>query len=185
MDFGVGRGWRLDDAPGGHTGIREVRVRATGRVRIPQAVTQAFERLRLMSGANSRGLYTPVPMMTCLSPCLGLERETYPSLMRSAPASIACSVHLASLFELFLSSVASTWAMAMAFFVRFVFVSLLAKFQLHKGSVIEGLAELHPAVAAITGLIAITFGHANNSYMIRGVGETSTALSGVGSPTLW
>ena len=67
-----------------------------------------------MSGANSRGLYTPVPMMTCLSPCLGLERETYPSLMRSAPASIACSVHLASLFELFLSSVASTWAMAMA-----------------------------------------------------------------------
>jgi Mn2+/Fe2+ NRAMP family transporter len=80
---------------------------------------------------------------------------------------------------------ALTWAMAMAFFVRFVFVSLLAKFQLHKGSVIEGLAELHPAVAAITGLIAITFGHANNSYMIRGVGETSTALSGVGSPTLW
>eukprot|EP01043_Picozoa_sp_COSAG02_P031811 COSAG02_NODE_2093_length_9852_cov_2.404286_15_plen_397_part_00 len=80
---------------------------------------------------------------------------------------------------------ALTWAMALAFFVRFVFVSLLAKFQLHKGSVIQGLADLHPAVAGATGLIAITFGHANNSYMIRGVGETSTAISGVGSPTLW
>ena len=80
---------------------------------------------------------------------------------------------------------ALTWAMALAFFVRFVFVSLLAKFQLHKGSVVQGLAELHPAIAGVTGLIAVIFGHANNSYMIRGVSETSPALSGIGSPTLW
>jgi hypothetical protein len=78
--------------------------------------------------------------------------------------------------------------MAMAFFVRFFFVSLLAKYQLcnYRGeSVVDGMARLHPAVAGAAGAIALVFGHANNSYMVRGVGETFAALVGCGPPWVW
>ena len=83
---------------------------------------------------------------------------------------------------------ALTWAMALAFCVRFVFVSLLAKFQLcnRRGeSVVAGIARLHPALAVAVGFIAVVFGHANNSYMIRGIGETTAALLPLGAPAFW
>ena len=66
---------------------------------------------------------------------------------------------------------ALTWAMALAFFVRFIFVSILAKFQLcnERGeSVIAGLKRLHPTIPKALGGIAIFFGHAGNSYCLRG-----------------
>mmetsp|Transcript_27215 Transcript_27215/g.82613 ORF Transcript_27215/g.82613 Transcript_27215/m.82613 type:complete len:271 (+) Transcript_27215:522-1334(+) len=68
----------------------------------------ALLELRLICRANSAGLYVWVPSTTWLELSLTWLRDTYPSLIMSAPASIDCNVHLASLQELFFSSVART-----------------------------------------------------------------------------
>ena len=80
------------------------------------------------------------------------------------------------------------WAIALALFVRFVFVSIIAKYHLcnqHGESVMAGLKRVHPRLPIVIGAIALFFGHFYNSYMIKGVGETTTKLIGVLPPWQW
>jgi Mn2+/Fe2+ NRAMP family transporter len=80
------------------------------------------------------------------------------------------------------------WAMVVALFVRFLFVSIIAKYQLcnqHGESVIAGLKRLHPWLPVFVGIVALFFGHFYGSYMVKGVGEVTVKLSGVGVPWAW
>ena len=80
------------------------------------------------------------------------------------------------------------WAIAIALFVRFVFVSIIAKYHLcnqHDESLMAGLKRLHSQLPMVIGAIALFFGHFYNSYMIKGVGETTTKLIGVLPPWQW
>uniref|UniRef100_A0A6B0UJI1 Putative secreted protein n=1 Tax=Ixodes ricinus TaxID=34613 RepID=A0A6B0UJI1_IXORI len=72
--------------------------------RMPQALSM----FRLIWSANSLGLNCCVPRMACFDESRTCRRLTYPNLIWSEPASRAWTVHLASLHELFLSSLAST-----------------------------------------------------------------------------
>ncbi len=80
------------------------------------------------------------------------------------------------------------WATVIALFVRFVFVSVIAKYQLcnqHGESVVSGLKRLHPVLPALVGVITLCFGHFYGSYMVKGIGETTTRLLSAGSPWAW
>ncbi len=64
------------------------------------------------------------------------------------------------------------WAMAIALFVRFIFVSIIAKYQLcnqHNESLISGLKRLHTSIPIFIGIVALFFGHFYGSYMVKGL----------------
>ena len=80
------------------------------------------------------------------------------------------------------------WAMALALFVRFVFVSIVAKYQLcnrHGESVLSGLKRVHPAMPIFVAVVAVIFGHIYGSFLVRGLGLASEALFGFGPPFAW
>ena len=80
------------------------------------------------------------------------------------------------------------WAMAIAIFIRFIFVSIIAKYQLcnqHNESLISGLKRLHPSLPIIIIVITLLFGHFYGSYMVKGVGESCVKLFGFGYAWLW
>ncbi len=80
------------------------------------------------------------------------------------------------------------WAMAMALFVRFIFVSIIAKYQLcnqHGESVMAGLKRIHPWVPIFVGFVGLFFGHFYGSFLIKGVGETTAKLFAFGAPLYW
>ena len=80
------------------------------------------------------------------------------------------------------------WALTIALFVRFIFVSIIAKYQLcnqHNESIISGLKRLHPWMPILIGIIALFFGHFYGSYMVKGIGEASHKLFGFGTVWLW
>jgi Mn2+/Fe2+ NRAMP family transporter len=71
------------------------------------------------------------------------------------------------------------WILVVALFMRFVFVSLIARYQLcnqHGEGVLDGLARLHPWFAP--GLLAASFimGHIYMSYMTKGTAEVVVHL---------
>ncbi len=73
------------------------------------------------------------------------------------------------------------WAMVIALFVRFAFVSIIAKYQLcnqHGESVMAGLRRIHPGLPWFVGLIGLMFVHFYGSYMVKGMGEASARLLG-------
>mmetsp|Transcript_10767 Transcript_10767/g.30315 ORF Transcript_10767/g.30315 Transcript_10767/m.30315 type:complete len:235 (+) Transcript_10767:1058-1762(+) len=69
---------------------------------------QQLSSFKLIWFAKSFGLKLCVPMIACLLLSLWWVLATYPSLRTSTPPKTACAVHLESLLELFLSSVART-----------------------------------------------------------------------------
>ena len=80
------------------------------------------------------------------------------------------------------------WAMVIALAVRFVFVSIIAKYQLcnqHDESVMAGFARLHPGMPLFVGAVALFFAHFYGSYLVRGLGEVSVHLSGSGPAWAW
>ena len=87
------------------------------------------------------------------------------------------------------------WVLVLAVVMRFLFVSLIAKYQLcnpRGEGVLDGLARLHPGYAPLLFVAAIVMGHVYGSYMTVGVGRraaTSPVLvrSGCGhsSGTAW
>jgi len=80
------------------------------------------------------------------------------------------------------------WAMVIALFVRFVFVSIIAKYQLcnQRGeSVMAGLKRVHPYLPVFVGVVALFFGHFYGSYLIKGTGEASASLVGILPPWAW
>lgn len=80
------------------------------------------------------------------------------------------------------------WVIVLAIVVRYLFVSLIAKYQLcnqHGEGVLDGLARLHTAFPVLLFLAAIVMGHIYGGYMTVGVGEACTNLTGIGSPFTW
>jgi Mn2+/Fe2+ NRAMP family transporter len=80
------------------------------------------------------------------------------------------------------------WVMALALAIRWMFVSTIAKYQLcnHRGeTLMQGLQRLSPLFPPFILAAVIIFSHIINAYMYKGVGESLTALSGVGQPWMW
>lgn len=80
------------------------------------------------------------------------------------------------------------WVFVVAILFRFLFVSLIARYQLcnqHGEGVLDGLARLHPAYAPVLFFAAIVMGHVYGSYMTRGVGEVCRNLFGFGAIWQW
>jgi len=80
------------------------------------------------------------------------------------------------------------WVLVLAVMMRFLFVSLIAKYQLcnqYGEGVLDGLARLHSWYAPALLVAAIVMGHFYGSYMTRGVGEACANVTGVGQVWHW
>jgi Mn2+/Fe2+ NRAMP family transporter len=80
------------------------------------------------------------------------------------------------------------WVVVVALMVRFLFVSLMAKYHLcnpRGEGVVEGLCRLHPLYAPGLFVVSVVMGHVYGAYMAVGVGETWTKLTGRGSTWSW
>ncbi|QDT50485.1 manganese transport protein MntH [Symmachiella dynata] len=80
------------------------------------------------------------------------------------------------------------WIIAVALIMRYLFVSLIAKYQLcnqHGEGVLDGLARLHPWYAPFLMVVAIVMGHIYGSYMSVGIGESCVAIAGFGATWQW
>ena len=80
------------------------------------------------------------------------------------------------------------WIVVIALMMRFLFVSLIAKYQLcnERGEgVLDGLARLHPWYAPFLALTAVVLGHIYGAYLMAGIGETCVNVTGVGYVWQW
>jgi len=80
------------------------------------------------------------------------------------------------------------WVLVLAVVMRFLFVSLIAKYQLcnqHGESVLDGLVRLHRWYAPVLLAAAVVMGHAYGSYMTVGIGEAFRNVTGVGEIWQW
>jgi Mn2+/Fe2+ NRAMP family transporter len=80
------------------------------------------------------------------------------------------------------------WVFVVAILFRFLFVSLIARYQLcnqHGEGVLDGLARLHPLYAPVLLVAAVVMGHVYGSYMTRGVGEICRNVFGFGAIWQW
>jgi Mn2+/Fe2+ NRAMP family transporter len=80
------------------------------------------------------------------------------------------------------------WVFVVAVVMRFLFVSLIARYQLcnqHHEGVLDGLVRLHRAYAPILFVAAVVMGHVYGSYMTRGIGEVSRNMFGFGAIWQW
>ncbi|MBL8171546.1 MAG: Nramp family divalent metal transporter [Acidobacteria bacterium] len=80
------------------------------------------------------------------------------------------------------------WVLVVAVLMRFLFVSLIARYQLcnqHGESVLDGLARLHRGYAPILFVAAIVMGHVYESYMTVGAGEVCRNLFRRGETWQW
>lgn len=80
------------------------------------------------------------------------------------------------------------WVLVVAVFMRFLFVSLIARYQLcnqHGEGVLDGLARLHPWYAPLLCIAAFAMGHVYESYMTVGAGESCRNLFGFGQTWQW
>ena len=80
------------------------------------------------------------------------------------------------------------WVFVVAVAMRFLFVSLIARYQLcnqHGEGVLDGLVRLHPAYAPMLFVAAIVMGHVYGAYMTRGIGEVSRNVFGFGAIWQW
>ena len=78
------------------------------------------------------------------------------------------------------------WVIVLAVAMRYVFVSLVAKYQLcnpHGEGVLDGLSRLHWLYAPMLMVSAIVMGHVYESYVTVGIGEAFVNLFGRG--TVW
>ena len=80
------------------------------------------------------------------------------------------------------------WVLVLAVVMRFLFVSVIAKYQLCNSrgeGVLDGLARLHPGYAPLLFVAAIVMGHVYGSYMTVGVGEACRNVTGLGEVWMW
>jgi Mn2+/Fe2+ NRAMP family transporter len=80
------------------------------------------------------------------------------------------------------------WVLVVALVMRFLFVSLVARYQLcnpHGHGVLDGLARLHPAYAPVLFVAAVVMGHVYESYMTVGSGEVCRNLFRTGETWQW
>ena len=80
------------------------------------------------------------------------------------------------------------WVLVLAVVMRFLFVSLIAKYHLcnpRGEGVLDGLVRLHPGYAPLLFVAAIVMGHVYGSYMTVGVGEACRNVTGLGEVWMW
>ncbi|MBW3541498.1 MAG: Nramp family divalent metal transporter [Planctomycetes bacterium] len=80
------------------------------------------------------------------------------------------------------------WVLVVAVVMRFLFVSLIAKYQLcnpHGEGVLDGLTRLHLLYAPGLWLAAIVMGHVYGAYMTVGIGEACVNVTGWGAKWHW
>lgn len=80
------------------------------------------------------------------------------------------------------------WVLVAAVVMRFLFVSLIARYQLcnqHGESVLDGLARLHLWYALALFVAVIVMGHVYGSYMTVGIGEVCRNLFRAGQTWQW
>jgi Mn2+/Fe2+ NRAMP family transporter len=80
------------------------------------------------------------------------------------------------------------WVFVVAILFRFLFVSLIARYQLcnqHGEGVVDGLVRLHPAYAPVLFFAAVVMSHVYGSYMTRGIGEVCRNMFGFGAIWQW
>lgn len=80
------------------------------------------------------------------------------------------------------------WVFVVAVLFRFLFVSLISRYQLcnqHGEGVLDGLARLHPVYAPVLLIAAVVMGHVYGSYMAVGLGEIGRNVFGFGPVWLW
>ena len=80
------------------------------------------------------------------------------------------------------------WVLVAALIFRYVFVSLIARYQLcnqHGEGVLDGLTRLHRAYAPALFIAAIVMGHVYGSYMSVGIGEVCRNVFRVGQVWQW
>ena len=83
---------------------------------------------------------------------------------------------------------ALAWVIVLALVMRYLFVSLIARYQLcnpWQEGVLDGLARVHRWYAPLLMIVAVVMGHFYGAYMARGVGETWVALTGIGQTWMW
>ena len=80
------------------------------------------------------------------------------------------------------------WVLVAAVFMRFIFVSLIARYHLcnqHGESVLDGLARLHWLYAPVLFAAAVVMGHVYEAYLTVGVGEVLRNVAGAGDTWMW
>lgn len=80
------------------------------------------------------------------------------------------------------------WVLVLAIFMRFIFVSLIARYQLcnqHGEGVLDGLARLHRGFALILLIASILMAHVYGAYMSAGIGEVCHHVAGWGPTWFW
>ena len=80
------------------------------------------------------------------------------------------------------------WVLVVAVVMRFLLVSLIARYQLcnqHGEGVLDGLARLHPLYAPVLLAAAVVMGHVYESYMTVGAGEACRNLFRAGETWQW
>ena len=80
------------------------------------------------------------------------------------------------------------WVFVLAILVRFLFVSLIARYHLcnqHHEGVVDGLIRLHPAYAPVLFFAVLVMSHVYGSYMTRGIGEVCRNAFGFGALWQW
>jgi Mn2+/Fe2+ NRAMP family transporter len=80
------------------------------------------------------------------------------------------------------------WAFALCLLIRYLFVSIIAKYQLcnqYGESVLGGLTRLHRWYAPLIFICSIMLGHAVGTYMVAGVASACANLSGFRNIRFW
>ena len=80
------------------------------------------------------------------------------------------------------------WVLVLAIVMRFLFVSMIARYQLcnqHGESVLDGLVRLHRGYAPVLLITAVVMGHLYGSYMTRGIGEACRNVTQIGEVWHW
>jgi Mn2+/Fe2+ NRAMP family transporter len=80
------------------------------------------------------------------------------------------------------------WVLVVALTIRYLFVSLIAKYQLcnqHGEGVLDGLARLNPLYAPLLLVAVVVMGHIYGAYMTVGIGEACVNVTGVGKTWMW
>lgn len=80
------------------------------------------------------------------------------------------------------------WVLVVAVVIRFLFVSLIARYQLcnqHDESVLDGLVRLHRWYAPGLLIATVVMGHIYGAYMTVGVGEVCRNLFRIGQTWQW
>jgi len=80
------------------------------------------------------------------------------------------------------------WSFVLALFVRYLFVSIISRYQLFNPrgeSVIAGLYRVHRLYAPFIFISGLVISHGVGVYLLMGLSELCVKLSGIGQPAHW